>query len=79
MVDIVSKKNAFRMKVVKKYLCDVNNYGWKHIMRFYLNSVLNIGDFVLLMQLKQSMTEGLPLFHREVLSAHAVFFEALVV
>ena len=35
LVDIVSKKNAFRMKMVKKYLCDINNYGWKHIMRFF--------------------------------------------
>ena len=65
------------MKVVKKYLCDVNNYGWKHVMRFYLNSVLNIGDFVLLMQVKQSMTERLPLFYREVLSAHASFLKHL--
>ena len=65
------------MKTIKKYLCDDTKYSWKHIMRFFLNNVLNIGDFVLLMQLKQSMTDGLPPFYREVLSAHAAFLKHL--
>ena len=59
------------MKTIKKYLCDDTNYGWKHIMSFFLNNVLNIGDFVLLMQLKQSMTEGFV--------SSCGFFEALVI
>ncbi len=46
-------------------------------MSFFLNKVLNIGDYVLLMKVRAPMTAGLPLFYREVLSAQAEFLEHL--
>ncbi len=75
LVDLESKKRAFRIKTVKKYLCDSTAYGWKSLMAYFINKVFNIGDFVLLMQLKRPMMAGLPGFYREVLSAHAEFLE----
>ncbi len=62
LLDVDSKKKAFRIKLVRKYLYDDTEYGWKSLMSFFLNKVLNIGDYVLLMKLRTPMTAGLPLF-----------------
>lgn len=75
LVDITTKMKAYRIKIIRKYLYDPNQYGWKNIMGYYLNKVLNIKDFTLLMELKWPMSEALPNFYREVLSVHAEFLE----
>lgn len=75
LIDITSKLKAYRLKTVRKYLWDQIDYGWKYTMRFFLNNVLKMNDFVLLKTLKEPMTSVLPAFFKEVLAAQGEFLK----
>lgn len=50
---------------------------YKCLTGYFLNEVMNTGDYVLLMKLRKPMTAGIPLFYREILFAQAQFLEHL--
>ena len=75
LIDVESKKNAFRIKTVRKYLDQEVTFGWKSLMTYFLNEALHIGDAVLLMQTRKPMSVGLPGFYREILAAQARFLK----
>ena len=62
LIGVESKNRAFRIKHVKTYLYDDIDYGWKCLMGYFLNEVMNIEDHVLLMKLRKPMRAGIPFF-----------------
>lgn len=66
LIDVNVKKKAIRFKVIKKYLCDKVNYGWKGFMKEYLNKCSGCEDEGIFMAFKRTMIEDIPLFYREV-------------
>lgn len=71
LVDLGVKRKAIRIKTVKKYLYDSEDYGWKHFFRVYLEESGGCEDNGLLMGLKRAMFEKVPDFYKEVLNAWA--------
>ena len=62
LVDIDTKRKALRVKTVKKYLHDVNDYGWKQFFKMYVQIAGRCGEHSLLMVLKEAMYEKVPFF-----------------
>lgn len=69
MVDLETKKTALRIKTVKKYLVGRWNHGWKELLKKYIDDVGGIGEYGWFMGFKQSMTDGIPAYYREVTEA----------
>lgn len=79
LMDVEQRKNAMRVKIVKKYLNEENKTEWKKTMKFFLNKCggFNMGDGILWMKTKIWMTEGLPVFYREVFNAWGRFLSRI--
>lgn len=77
LLDIEIKKAALRIKTVNKYLERSCKYGWKEFMGKYIEEVGGMGQHVLYVGLKQSMTVNIPEFYREVLDAWRRFLPKL--
>lgn len=79
LIDVKCKMRAFRIKLIKNYLYDPVDYGWKALMGYHLNKVWQISDFTLLMRLKEPMVTHLPEFYEVLMSQAAllkyVFFD----
>ena len=45
------------------------HYGWKDLLKKYINEVGGIGDYGWYMGFRQTMTVGIPEIYREVLEA----------
>ena len=73
LVDIDTKRKALRVKTVKKYLHDVNDYGWKQFFKMYVQMAGRCGENSLLMVLKEPMYEKVPFFYQEVFRAWGEF------
>lgn len=75
LMDVEQRKNALRVKIVKKYLQEENKSEWKKTMKYLLNKCgdFNMGDGILWMKTKIWMTVGLPEFYREMFSAWGKF------
>lgn len=75
LTDLGTKRKAIRVKTMKKYLCDKEEYGWKGYMRKYLKEGGGCGEEGVFMALKKTMIEKLPLYYQEVFTAWAEFVE----
>lgn len=73
LIDLNVKRNAIRVKTIKKYLCGKVEYGWKGYMRKYLNEGGGCGEEGVFMVLKKPMIGKMPLFYQEVFTAWAKF------
>ncbi len=73
LTDLNVKRNAIRVKTIKKYLCGKVEYGWKGYMRKYLNEGGGCGEEGVFMVLKKPMIGKMPLFYQEVFTAWAEF------
>lgn len=73
LIDLEVKRRAMRVKMIKKYLYDKVEHGWKGYMRDYLNKSGGCAEEGLFMALKKPMMENIPLFYQEVFSAWAEF------
>lgn len=75
LADIEIKKKSLRIKVVKKYLDEEEIGEWKETMKYFLGKcgVVNLGDSVLWMKMKEWMFKWVPDFYREVLKAWGLF------
>lgn len=71
LIDLEVKNKAIRVKVMKKYLCDKVEYGWKGYMKDVLDKCSGCGEEGLFMGLKKPMYDKMPLFYQEVLSVWA--------
>lgn len=69
LIDLEVKKKAIRVKMMKKYLCDKVEYGWKGFMKDVLDKCSGCGEEGLFMAMKRPMYDKVPLFYQEVLSA----------
>uniref|UniRef100_A0A4W5LRK9 Reverse transcriptase domain-containing protein n=3 Tax=Hucho hucho TaxID=62062 RepID=A0A4W5LRK9_9TELE len=77
LVDLRVRKIAIRVKMVRKYLYDELDYGWKKFFKEYLQEVGRMGDNGLLMCFKKEMLGNLPLFYREVFEAWGNFLPSI--
>lgn len=73
LVDLETKRAALRIKTVQKYMVGRWNYGWKELLKKYINDVGGIGENGWCMGFKKSMTVGIPEIYREVLEAWRKF------
>ena len=69
LIDLETKKVAIRIKTVQKYMVGKWHYGWKDLLKKYIDEVGGIGDYGWYMGFKQTMTVGIPEIYREVLEA----------
>ena len=74
LMDIETKKKAIRIKVIKKYLYEKTQYGWKYFCKKWLYQCGGCGESGLLMSMKPAMRRGIPEFYREVFEAWAEGF-----
>lgn len=79
MIDIKQRKNCLRVKIVKKLLQEENSTEWKKVMKYFLNKVgnFNLGEDILWLKTKNWMTEKLPGFYQEILSAWGKFLDGV--
>lgn len=67
------RREALRLKIVKKYLYSKEIYGWKYCMRDCLEKFGACSQSNLFMCLRESMIKEMPHFYREVLQVWAQF------
>ncbi len=73
LIDIDVKRKAIRVKMIKKYLYDKVDCGWKGFLRDFLDESGGCGEEGVFLALKKPMVENIPLFYQEVFSAWAEF------
>uniref|UniRef100_A0A672R4V8 Reverse transcriptase domain-containing protein n=1 Tax=Sinocyclocheilus grahami TaxID=75366 RepID=A0A672R4V8_SINGR len=75
LMDIEQRKNSLRVKIIKMYLDEENKVEWKKTMEYFLSKCgnFNLGDNILWMRTKKWMTEGVPDFYKELMSAWGKF------
>lgn len=69
LIDLEIKRKAMRIRTVQKYMMGRWQYGWKEMLKKYINDVGGMGENGWFMGFKPSMTLGIPEFYREVLEA----------
>ena len=77
LVDLETKRAALRIKTVQKYMVGRWNYGWKELLKKYINDVGGMGENGWCMGFKKSTTVGIPEIYREVLEAWRKFLPKL--
>ncbi|XDV53672.1 hypothetical protein PO909_022110 [Leuciscus waleckii] len=73
LIDIDVKRKSIRVKMIKKYLYDKVDCGWKGFLRDFLDKSGGCGEEGVFLALKKPMVEKIPLFYQEVFSAWAEF------
>jgi len=75
LMDFEQRKNSLRVKIIQKYLDGEKETAWKKTMEYFLSKCgnFNLGDSILWMRAKKWMTEGLPDFYKELMSAWGKF------
>lgn len=71
LIDVNVKRKAIRFKVIKKFLYDKVDYGWKGFMKEFLSKSSGCGEEGIFMALKSTMIENVPPFYKEVFCAWA--------
>ncbi|XP_056018522.1 uncharacterized protein LOC125671368 [Ostrea edulis] len=81
IADIYLKMLSFRLKFLAKHFCCNKDFLWKHIFRYFLSKIQNLGAGmeIFLLQFKKTDLEGLPQFYNELLCAWYAIKDYIIV